>query len=72
MPDEVFARLKLRAQADHRSMPAEAIHLLSEAITQEEHRRQHQQAMASIMERARDKHSIGADSLQMLREDRER
>jgi plasmid stability protein len=72
MPEEVFERLKDRAHADRRSMPAEAIHLLAEAITQEDNRRQHRQAMASIIERTRQKHPTGADSLQMLREDRER
>ena len=72
MPGDVFEQLKQRAQADRRSMPAEAIHLLSEAITQDDHRRKHREAMASIMERARTKHPTGADSLSMLREDRGR
>lgn len=72
MPEEVYEQLKQRAHADRRSVPAEAIHLLTEAIAQEDSRRKHRQAMASVMERAVDKHPTGADSLKMLREDRER
>ena len=72
MPEEVYERLKQRANADRRSMPAEAIHLLAEAITQDDIRLKHRQAMASIIERAREKHPTGVDSLQMLREDRRR
>lgn len=72
MPEEVYEIIKQRAKADRRSMPAEVIHLLTENITLEKNRQRHRQAMASIMERAQQKHPTGADSLEMLREDRER
>lgn len=72
MPEEVYERLKQRANADRRSIPAEAIHLLTDAITQDENRQKHRQAMASIIERTNYKQTTGVDSLQMLHEDRGR
>lgn len=69
---ELYDALRKRAQAENRSMPAEAKQILTEAVLQSDARQRHQQAMASIIERGRRKRPTGAESLEMLREDRER
>lgn len=72
IPEELYECLSRRAQEAHRTLADEVIYLLTEFITPDIPRQRHQQAMASILERMRQKHPTGADSLEMLREDRER
>ncbi|MHB9132656.1 MAG: FitA-like ribbon-helix-helix domain-containing protein [Armatimonadota bacterium] len=72
VPEQVFDKLKKRANREHRSVPAETIHLLSEALALDELREKHREAMRSILERTKDKRPLPVDSLTLLREDRDR
>ena len=72
VPDELYARLKRRAQTQRRSLSAEVLTLLEWAI--EETERNSEIALASIRRRRTfDPAAAGApDSTMLLREDRER
>jgi len=73
--DELHARYKRLAQKHHRSLPAETIHLIEQAVTEEEHLEARRVALARIVERRRHLPPVPADapdSLTMLREDRNR
>ncbi len=71
MPEHIYRKLQQRAKRDHRSIPAENIHLLEQLFEQEEMQKQHQQAMQRIIARANDQPHL-PDSLPLLREDRDR
>ncbi len=72
VPDQLYARLKRRAQAQRRSLSAEVLILLEWAL--EETERNSEIALASIRRsRTFDPTAAGApDSTMLLREDRER
>jgi plasmid stability protein len=72
VPDALYERLRRRAEAQRRSLSAEVITLLSQALDQEE--QSPQATLASIRSRRFFyPESVGApDSTTMLREDRER
>jgi antitoxin FitA len=75
VPERIYSRLQQRAEAQHRSLSAEVVSLLDEALLGEDVR----EAQATVLERMR-RHrrafrpaDIGApDSVELLREDRDR
>jgi plasmid stability protein len=72
MPDSLLERFKRYAQKQHRSVPAETVHLIEQALEQDDIQQQRRQAMESITRRLREKAPLPIDSLTLLREDRER
>ena len=72
VPDELYARLKRRAEAQHRSLSAEVITLLEWAV--EEAERSSEATLASIRNRRFfSPAAVGApDSTTLLRQDRDR
>ena len=72
VPDELYARLKRRAEAQHRSLSAEVITLLEWAV--EEAERSSEATLASIRNRRFfSPAAVGApDSTNLLRQDRDR
>ena len=71
VPDELYAQLRHLAQQRQRSLAAEVINLLTQAV-EDEHRRQEQATILDSIRRRRFVPPAGMDSLAMLREDRER
>lgn len=75
VPERIYSRLQQRAEAQHRSLSAEVVSLLDEALDAEDIRA----AQADVLERMR-RHrrtfrpaEAGApDSVTLLREDRDR
>ena len=75
VPDDLLERYKRLAQRYHRSVPAETIHLIEQAVAEEEQLEQRKAAVARIAECRRQLPSPRPgtpDSLTMLREDRSR
>ncbi len=75
VPDELHERYKRLAQKHHRSLPAETIYLIEQAVAEEEQLAQRRAALARIVERRRHLPPTppdAPDSLTMLREDRNR
>jgi plasmid stability protein len=72
VPDKLYEKLRQRAQVQHRSLSAEIIHILQEAV--EHPKRTPADILASIRQRRYfQPETIGApDSTSLLREDRER
>ncbi|MGB0387790.1 MAG: FitA-like ribbon-helix-helix domain-containing protein [Ardenticatenaceae bacterium] len=74
IPDELYGRLKQYAQAQNRSLSAQVISLLNQAIEHEAQRSQQQQLLDEIR-RCRFVYSNEVnveDSVTLLREERER
>ncbi len=72
VPDELYARIRERAETSHRSLSAEVVALLSEAV--EDDRISPREILADIRRRRFFRPSdVGApDVTELLREDRER
>ena len=73
-PDQVYAELQQLALARNRSISAEAIILIQEALRREQLRQKQAQLLAEIRRRrfTYPKHKHVPDSIKLLREDRER
>ena len=74
VPDELYGRLKQHAKAQNRSLSAQVITLLDQALQQDARRSQQQQLLGEIQKR-RFVYSADVDaqdSVTLLREDRER
>lgn len=75
VPAELHERYKRLAQKHHRSLPAETIYLIEEAVEADAALEERRAALARITERRRALPPVPADapdSLTMLREDRNR
>lgn len=74
MPDELYGRLKQYAQAQNRSLSAQVITLLNQAIEYEAQRREQQQLLDEIRRRrfVYPNDVDVEDSATLLREERER
>ncbi len=72
IPQDLLEKLKTRAQRDHRSVPAETVHMLLEQLERDEREARHREAIESLTARMKNKAPIASDSLTMLREDRAR
>jgi len=72
VPESLYQRLQQLARARNRSLSAQVITMLTQAIEEEERRQVQSRALASI-QRRRYKAPTGApDSLELLREDHSR
>jgi len=72
IPDELYAKFKKTASRDRRSVNSEVIVALDTFVQQTELQVQRREAWDSISRRMESKPSLGGNSVEMLREDRER
>ena len=73
VPEELHSELRRRAERHHRSLSAEVIALLEQAVTAEQVRNGQEQLLASIRRRRKLTSTKGeVDSVSLLREDRDR
>jgi len=74
VPDEVYNKIQQLAQQRNRSLSAEVIMLLQEALRQEQTRRDQARLLSEIRRHryTYPKHRRVPDSVELLREDRER
>ncbi len=75
VPDDLHSRYKELARKHHRSLPAETIHLIEQAVTEDEQLERRRVALGRIATRRQTLPPLphdAPDSLTMLREDRER
>ena len=73
VPEELHNELRRQAERHHRSLSAEVIALLEQAVTAEHVRNGQEQLLASIRRRRKLTSSKGeVDSVSLLREDRDR
>jgi plasmid stability protein len=71
VPDELYEQLRRLAQHRQRSLAAEVINLLTQAV-EAENRRQEQASILDSIRRRRFVPPTNLDSLTLLREDRDR
>lgn len=72
-PDDLYQKLRTLAAENHRSLSAQVIVLIEEGLSREHLRERRLQALKNISElRATLEPSSGPDSLELLREDRDR
>lgn len=72
VPDDLYRRLQELAKNRNRSLSAQVVELLSQSLEDEERRLQQTTALASIRRRRFTPPTKSPDSLELLREDRER
>ncbi len=72
VPDDLYQRLQDLAQAQNRSISAQVITLLYQALGEEERRQQNRIVLQSIRRRRFAPPASMADSYDLLRDDRER
>lgn len=72
VPDDLYKRIQRMANARNRSLSAEVITLLAQAIDIEERRMKRARVLASIQRRRFKAPSRAPSSLDLLREDRKR
>lgn len=72
VPDDLYKRIRLLANARNRSLSAEVITLLSQAVEFEERRMKQARVLTSIQRRRFKAPKNAPSSLDLLREDRER
>jgi plasmid stability protein len=72
VPDDLYLRLQKLALAQSRSLSAQVITLLEQAVEIEERRRQRARALASIQRRRFKAPTKAPSTLELLREDRAR
>jgi predicted transcriptional regulator len=72
VPDDLYQRLQQLAQARNRSLSAQVITMLAQAIEDEERRQKQEKVLASIRRRRFTPAEKSLNSLKMLREDRDR
>jgi antitoxin FitA len=74
MPEDLYRKIRTSAASKRRSMAAEVVVLLEEALEQEAIKERRLEALTRIAERRRNYHAPenASDSLTLLREDRDR
>jgi len=72
VPDDLYQQLQQLAQARNRSLSAQVITMLAQAVEDEERRQKQEKVLASIRRRRFATSDKSSTSLKMLREDRER
>ena len=72
VPESLYQRLQELAHSRNRSLSAQVVTMLSRAVEEEEHLGEQAQLLASIRRRRFTPPSGSPDSLELLREDRER
>ena len=72
VPDELYKRIQLMANAKNRSLSAEVITLLAQAIAEEERRMKQAKVLNSIQRRRFRAPKGAPSSLDLLHEDRRR
>ena len=72
MPDDLYQRLKQLAQARNRSLSAQVVTMLAQAMEDEERRKKQANALTSIRRRRFAPPAKSPSSLDLLREDRNR
>jgi len=74
VPDDLYTRIQRLANAKNRSMSAQVIRLLDQAVQTEEARRSQTRILAGIRRRrvSYTRHPSAPDTVALLREDRER
>jgi hypothetical protein len=72
VPDELYERLRSLAQVEQRSLSAQVIFLLDKAIADEAHYQEQGQILANLRRRRFSPPPGALDSVEMLREDRQR
>ena len=70
MPEQIYQELQQRAKRNHRSIPAENVHLLEQLFQQEDVHKRHQGVMQRIIADSKDQQRF-PDSLPLLRESRD-
>lgn len=72
VPDDLYKRLQKLAQAKNRSLSAQVITMLSQAVEDEERRRKQAKTLVSIQRRRFKAPKNAPSTLELLREDRGR
>lgn len=72
VPDDLYQRLQRLAQARNRSLSAQVITMLTQAVEDEERRKKQEKALMSIRRRRFVPPTKSPSSLDLLREDRNR
>lgn len=72
VPARLYARLQGLAEARHRSLTAEILALLEEAVEREARREEQARILEEIHRRRKARGPLGTDSVAWIREDRDR
>ena len=72
VPDDLYKRLQKLANAKNRSLSAQVITMLAQAVDEEERRKKHAKALVSIQRRRFKAPKNAPSTLELLREDRGR
>jgi len=72
VPDDLYQRLQRLAQARNRSLSAQVVTMLAQAVEEEEQRRNQERILAGIRRRRFAPPAQSPSSLDLLREDRQR
>ena len=72
VPDDLYKQLQQIAHARNRSLSAQVITMLAQAVEDEERRQRQEKVLASIHRRRFTSSGKSSSSLKMLREDRDR
>ncbi len=72
VPDELYNRLRVLAQSEQRSLSAQVIQMLDRALAEEAKHQEQAQILADIKRRRFAPPAAAPDSIEMLREDRNR
>ena len=72
VPDDLYARLQKLAQLKNRSLSAQVIIMLTQAIEEEERRKKQAKTLSAIRRRRFKPPKNAPTSLELLREDRSR
>ncbi len=72
IPEDLYQRLQRLAQARNRSLSAQVVMMLTQALEEEERQRKQAQALTSIRRRRFTPPAQSPSSLDLLREDRKR
>ena len=72
VPDDLYSQIQQLAEAKNRSLSAQVVNMLSEALEEEKRRKVQAQALSSIRRRRFVAPKKAPSSLSLLREDRNR
>ncbi len=72
VPDDLYQRLQRLAQARNRSLSAQVITMLAQAVEDEERRKKQEKVLMTIRRRRFSPPTKSPSSLELLREDRNR
>ena len=72
VPDDLYQRLQALAQAQNRSLSAQVITMLAQAVEEEERRQKQDAVLASIRRRRFTPPAQSPSAIDLLREDRSR